>query len=349
MATKVFNMEGGLHSAAAYSAFENRAYGSCVASLDSFVVATSSGMNVTVSAGDGLINTGLNFARRIQNDASLTVPIAAASTAYARLDTVVAYIDNTVTPTTAVVDNTNGVLKFKSIAGTAAATPVAPTQAAIQASIGAGNPYMPLYNVRVPVNATNMTGATLTDLRKIFTTIDATQIPNGTITDPKIGTNQVKKRAVDFDSGIWWEELGRATLTGASTTINVTQKKFMKVLLAGTAINSPSQLRLRANNASFNVFISNLALTYTAGEAAAADYFWNGSVANSDPFLVESTIAAGLNLTTFRTEMVRDGIIRYSSAKMTTNQNITSITAWLDGGGSTRAFSSGEIIVIGHN
>lgn len=165
MANKVFNMAGGLHSAAAYSAFEDALYGSCVANDTSLAVSAGTGMNVTVAIGNGLISTGTGFARRIATDATNTVSLTAASTANPRIDAVVAYIDNAVTPTTSVVDNTNGVLKFKSVAGSPAATPSAPTAQAIQSSVGAGNPYMVLAYVAVAKNAT--AAGAITDVRKI--------------------------------------------------------------------------------------------------------------------------------------------------------------------------------------
>lgn len=165
MANKVFNMAGGLHSAAAYSAFENALYGSCVANDTSLQVSAGTGMNVTVAIGNGLISTGTGFARRIATDATNTVSLTAASTANPRIDAIVAYIDNSVAPSTSVVDNTNGILKFKSVAGSPAASPVAPTDSSIQSSVGAGNPYMVLAYVAVAKNAT--AAGTITDVRKI--------------------------------------------------------------------------------------------------------------------------------------------------------------------------------------
>lgn len=165
MSNKVFNMAGGLHSAAAYSAFEDALYGSCVANDSSLAVSAGTGMNVTVAIGNGLISTGTGFARRIATDATNTVSLNAASTANPRIDAVVAYIDNAVTPTTSVVDNTNGVLKFKSVAGSPTANPSAPTAQAIQSSVGAGNPYMVLAYVAVAKNAT--AAGAITDVRKI--------------------------------------------------------------------------------------------------------------------------------------------------------------------------------------
>ena len=189
MANKVFNMAGGLHSAAAYSAFEDALYGSCVANDSSLAVSAGTGMNVTVATGNGLISTGTGFARRIATDATNTVSLTAASTANPRIDAVVAYIDNGVTPTTSVVDNTNGILKFKSVAGSPATNPSAPTAQAIQSSVGAGNPYMVLAYVAVAKNAT--AAGAITDVRKIagntrlvMSTVDIGEgapLPEGTI------------------------------------------------------------------------------------------------------------------------------------------------------------------------
>lgn len=167
MANKVYNMAGGLHSVAAYSAFEDALYGSCVANETSFEVGAGTAMNANITAGNGLISTGTGFARRIGSDATNTVAISAASTANPRIDAVVAYIDNSVTPTTEVVDNTNNILKFKAVTGTPAATPVAPASSAIQSSVGAGNPYMLLAYVLVPTSASSASTCTFTDVRKV--------------------------------------------------------------------------------------------------------------------------------------------------------------------------------------
>ena len=167
MANKVYNMAGGLHSAAAYSAFEDAQYGSCVANDMSFVVSAGTGMNVSISTGNGLISTGTGFARRIGTDAVNTVAVTAASSANPRIDAVVAYIDNAVTPTVNVVDNTNDILKFKVVAGTAASTPSKPTDTQIQASVGAGNPFMVLAYVTIPTSSTSTSVATFEDARRV--------------------------------------------------------------------------------------------------------------------------------------------------------------------------------------
>jgi len=159
-------MQGGKHSAAAYSELEKWAYGSVVASLSSFVCSAGTGMAINISTGAGLISD--TIARRIGTDAVENATVPTASASFGRIDTVVAYIDTAVSPTTAVTDNTNNILKFVIVAGTAASTPVAPTGAAIVTAIGAGKPYMVLYDILVPQNATNTASMTFTDRRSII-------------------------------------------------------------------------------------------------------------------------------------------------------------------------------------
>lgn len=175
MTKRVFNMGGGAHSDAAYTAFENAAYGSCAANATSLAVSAGSGMSVRIAAGDGIISTP-SSGKRIQSDAIETVTISAANATYPRIDSVVVYIDSAVQPTTAVIDNVNGILKFAAVAGTPAADPKAPAESMIQAAIGAGNRYMVLADVKVPNGATSMNTATFTDRRKVATMVDGNNI-----------------------------------------------------------------------------------------------------------------------------------------------------------------------------
>lgn len=171
MATKVFNVSGGMYSGAAFSAFESRMYGSAVASADSMKVTAGTGTNLSISAGDVIIANSSDFGYRAQLTAATTVSTPAVPTVsgYSRYDAVVAYIDLSVTPDTSKVDNINaGVLKFKSVAGTAGTNPT--TTSAdnnIASSIGAANPYVVLAYVRVPANASAATAFTITDNRKV--------------------------------------------------------------------------------------------------------------------------------------------------------------------------------------
>ena len=111
MANKVYNLNGGLYSGDAFTAFETRIAssnnGSIVASPSDLKVSAGSGMNVTVSTGAGIIGNGTLSGVRFAIDAPVTVAVNAASTANPRMDSVVAYIDKSVSASTSVVDNTD--------------------------------------------------------------------------------------------------------------------------------------------------------------------------------------------------------------------------------------------------
>ena len=206
MTKRVFNMGGGAHSDAAYTAFENAAYGSCVANATSLAVSAGSGMSVRIAAGDAIISTP-SSGKRIQSDAVETVTISAANATYPRIDSVVAYIDSAIQPTTAVIDNVNGILKFAAVAGTPAASPTAPTESMIQAAIGASNRYMVLADVKVPNGATSMNTATFTDRRKVATMIDSSNLAKKAVKAENIDFTTMpdnKYTTTEVDTGKKW-------------------------------------------------------------------------------------------------------------------------------------------------
>ena len=218
MANKVYNLNGGLYSGDAFTAFETRIAssnnGSIVASPSDLKVSAGSGMNVTVATGAGIIGNGTLSGVRFAIDAPVTVAVNAASTANPRMDSVVAYIDKSVSASTSVVDNTGlGIIKFKSVAGTPASAPTAPSTATIQSSIGAGNPYMVLSNVTVPKSSSAASSFTITDMRVTPT--------SAIITDSSITTSKLANKAVTSDKVDW------------TTVVN---SSFRYIKLGGVAI-----------------------------------------------------------------------------------------------------------------
>lgn len=200
MANKVYNLNGGLYSGDAFTAFETRIAssnnGSIVASPTDLKVSAGSGMNVTVSTGAGIIGNGTLSGVRFAIDAPVTVAVNAASTANPRMDSVVAYIDKSVSASTSVVDNTGlGIIKFKPVAGTPASAPTAPSASTIQSSIGAGNPYMVLANITVPKSSSAASSFTITDTRVTPT--------SAIITDSSITTKKLANKAVTSDKVDW--------------------------------------------------------------------------------------------------------------------------------------------------
>ena len=228
MANKVYNLNGGLYSGDAFTAFETRIAssnnGSIVASPSDLKVSAGSGMNVTVSTGAGIIGNGTLSGVRFAIDAPVTVAVNAASTANPRMDSVVAYIDKSVSASTSVVDNTDlGIVKFKSVAGTPASAPTAPSTATIQSSIGAGNPYMVLANVTVPKSSSAASSFTITDMR---VTPTSAIITDSSITTPKLANKAVTSDKVD------WATFPSASLVadGSNTTAGVGTVYYKRLL-----------------------------------------------------------------------------------------------------------------------
>ena len=266
MTKRVFNMGGGAHSDAAYTAFENAAYGSCVANATSLAVSAGSGMSVRIAAGDGIISTP-SSGKRIQSDAIETVTISAANATYPRIDSVVVYIDSAVQPTTTVIDNVNGILEFAAVAGTPAANPTAPTESMIQAAIGAGNRYMVLADVKVPNGATSMNTATFTDRRKVATMVDGNNIAEKAVKAENIDFTTMpgnKYTTAEQDTGQKWIDgrpiyrkvvRGTVNMTGNGTSMlahgiqGLTSrweliKYYGNMRLGGTLSNNPTKQAL---------------------------------------------------------------------------------------------------------
>lgn len=206
MAKKVFNMEGGLHSANAFTAFEARAYGSCVANATSLKVVPAGGMNVRVSIGDGIIDG--QTPRRIQIDAPETIALTPASTSYARKDLIVAYIDSGVSATTSVIDNINNILKIVAVNGTPSAVPATPSEGEIQAKIGAGNQYMILAEITVGRSASSIGDSAILDRRKVITAVPAESL-TGKISGSQIANQTITSDNINFATLVQYKVINR--------------------------------------------------------------------------------------------------------------------------------------------
>lgn len=257
--TKVFNMAGGKHSAEAYSAFEGLLFDSSVAS-GLTVTKSSSNMTCSIAAGAGLIKVGTTYARRfaIEGD-PLSVTVSAASSTLKRRDTIVLYVDNSVAPSTSVLDNTNNILKGMVVAGTPAQTPSAPNATAIQSAVGAGNPYIILYDILVPANATNLSSATLYDRRNMAADSLVKKMSNGTIDEDMIKNKAVTAPKIDWDS----MTSGTPVDLGLSTSGGTFTATHFGYAVIETAVQ---------NNAYITVTVNTAEVIKTQGGAAAFEW-----------------------------------------------------------------------------
>ena len=197
MANKVYNLAGGLHSAAAYAGWENELFGgNAVASPTALKVGAGSGMTVSVGKGNALIDTGDDYSRRVALTEAVSVTLDQADTSLPRNDLIVIYVDMAVSPVQTVQDNTNGILKVVAVKGTPASSPSDPDAGTIQQAIGAGNPYMILASIRVNAGASAISAGNITDKRPMSPNVYSTSIldliyPIGAIAigaKPAIGT-----------------------------------------------------------------------------------------------------------------------------------------------------------------
>lgn len=133
------------------------------------VVQRAAGANMSVDVGIGdamLYRSDGTYGHPVYNDAVYNQVISAADGSNPRRDIIVIYVDYTQTPSTAVSNNTNGVVKIKQVAGTPAGSPSDPSSAAIQSSVGSGNPWAYLARVRVGAGVTSLANAVIDDLRQ---------------------------------------------------------------------------------------------------------------------------------------------------------------------------------------
>ncbi len=120
---------------------------------------SAASMNITITAGEAKIPY-TNYSYAVWSDSDVTVPIATSSSTGNRIDRVVAYVDRSMTFSASTVNHPNG-LKFMVVAGTAGASPVAPSNSTVQSAVGSSNPYIDLGQVYVPMGATIITSSNI--------------------------------------------------------------------------------------------------------------------------------------------------------------------------------------------
>lgn len=170
--------------------------GDVIEGLNAVQRAAGVNMSVDVQVGDAFVRrSDGTYAHPVFNDAVYNQVISAADGSNPRRDIVVIYVDYGQSPSTAVSNNTNGVVKIKVVNGTPAGSPVDPNAAAIQASVGSGNPYSILARVRVPAGQTSISNSLIDDLRTMITsnatTVNTAAIQASAVTTPKIANASV--------------------------------------------------------------------------------------------------------------------------------------------------------------
>lgn len=217
---------------------------------------------------------------------------------------------------------------------------------------------MPLPNPGMSFSALDpLPAASLND---IVENVEALADGSG-LDDDAIVASKIDWASTGAGGGIWWEELGRTTLSGAGDTISVTSipaRKYLKILISTIATGGTLNHLLRFNNDTGN------------------NYAYRGSGNNAADGTVASTGGIQLNVTTgaYPSFAVIEVINISAQEKLTWNRLTEQNTAgagnlpsrqdgagkWANTGsqitrvdivnGGTGDYAIGsEVVVLGHN
>lgn len=286
-------------------------------------------MSVDVAVGDAMIpRSDGTYSHPVFNDAVYNAVITTADGSNPRRDIVVMYVDYNQTPSTAVSNNTNGVVKIAVVAGTPAGSPVDPTSAAIQSAVGSGNPWIPLARVRVGNGVGSISNSVIDDLRvpaqSLLQTASYSEIINSNCevnqrtTVPSLTSSYVYGPVDRFAVKGAGTAVSAGTIT-QSTTANVGNSGYALrvagVTLTGTGkvfaryrMESRDAVRFKNAIASFGVKVyhdvgSSINYIIRIQKPSAQDNFTSVSeVANSGSIAVASTTP-----TTIKFENINSG------------------------------------------
>ena len=165
-----FNILGNNTSPDQFGHFMRKVFNGNVAGL---VVTQNSTPNMTVRVDEGVTILTKNTTSSVWGEVKTptNVTIQTADTANPRIDTIIIYEDTSVSLPTAkpyLTDGGGGRFKLASVSGTAAASPVATSDASIQSQIGAGKPWARIADVTVVANTTTIINSNIADKRSIL-------------------------------------------------------------------------------------------------------------------------------------------------------------------------------------
>lgn len=210
--------------------------GDIITGLNAVQRAAGVNMSVDVQVGDAFVRrSDGTYAHPVFNDAVYNQVISAADGSNPRRDIVVIYVDYGQTPSTAVSNNTNGVVKIKVVNGTPAGSPVDPNGAAIQSSVGAGNPYSILARVRVPAGQTTISNSLIDDLRTMIyantnsvptasiqdNAVTSAKVPTNAITADKLATNAIIIGHTNLTTPFSTTSTSNVQITGMTSTVTI--------------------------------------------------------------------------------------------------------------------------------
>lgn len=242
------------------------------------------GMSVLVATGDYRVPTTDDYAYTGWNTTNVAITVTTADPANPRIDTVVLYVDKSAS-TSPSPPNNPGVAKMKIVNGTPNAVPTAPNGTTIQSSVGAGNPYIILADVRVNAAVTSILNANITDRRTRATiandfvttnsilnqAVTSAKIADGTIVSTDIATNGVVTSNIT-DANVTTAKIADSNVTTAKVADGaVTTRKFKPSIINSNFTPAASRF---TTTSSTPVQITNCSMTYTSGSTPEKLYLF---------------------------------------------------------------------------
>ena len=186
MATFLSNRDGGKTNEEGHYRFQTKSFTGNVNNGLKVIQNNPLSMSVLVEKGDARIPYQ-EYGYTWWNDGNLSVSLNTADPSNPRDDVIVAYVDRGVTSSSSVTNNP-GIVKIKSVAGSPSASPTPPNNTVIQTSVGAGNPFMILAQVRVGAGVSTISNGNITDKRTFASPV----IADGAVTADKINFSTMR-------------------------------------------------------------------------------------------------------------------------------------------------------------
>jgi len=287
MTTYLTNRDGGKTNEEGHVRFMSKVWqGNVVSGLQASQQSPLA-MAVNISIGDAKVDYS-NYAYTVWTDAIESVGIATADPSNPRISRIVGYVDRGVTPSSANTNNP-GLLKFKEVAGTPAASPTRPSDVTVQASVGASNPFFDVADVLVGTGVTTIDNSKITDKRVIVS------VPDGTITPSKLATGAASSSVATSEATTSTSYVDLATVQ--SVTVTIGQNGLALLSLYAWVTNTTA--------GGYTVFMYTGVDISGANTAAATDSLAGfGSIIQTGGFtsFSLSTVLTGLNpgVTTFK-------------------------------------------------
>ena len=336
---KVANYSKALLSPEMYARHLSRLFSGDV--VDGLNVTPGTGLQVVLQPGNSFVRYGSSAvasARLVSLVNTFALTIGTPDVSNPRHDLVVVYVDTSVSlpggvPTSANLDG-KGVAKAVVVKGSPSSSPSDPNTTAIQAAIGS-SAYSYTIVARVRVNP------------------GVSVIATNLITDLRIQAG-VPKSNINFDSGIWGEEIGRATSASAtaSLTVNVPVRKYVQILASGLMTpGAPTDgiVRIRINGRTGTSDYSRIitlarGTTVTAINSASSGFPVSTNPQSTFQFnLLKSQNTGWLHFTGSASSSLE---AREGMHICAFGGDVTSVTLLCDNG----AFMTGvELVVLGHN